>query len=202
MSKKRIDALKKVAYDLQMDFREKDDWGMIGFLKGFQLFSRGLGKKVTNILTHQDATIQMESRVFDYTYKISNGKSSKTFKQTVFFIQSKALGLPEFLLKPENFFHKIGVYFGMQDIDFHEYPEFSDQYLLKGKDEDYIRATMTDPVLKFFTVEKDWCLEGVNYFLILYQNNVLLPPGKIRKFYRKGMEIAEMLIQEKPKLKL
>lgn len=203
MSKQqRIASMKRVAYDLDTKFQEKDEWGLIGLLKGFKLFRRGMRKKVTNILHKQETMLQMETRVFDYAYTISTGKSSRTFQQTVFFVESKSLGLPEFLMKPENFFHKIGTFLGMQDIDFEEYPEFSDQYLLKGEDEDYIRATMTDPVLKFFTVEKNWTLEGVNYYLVLYQNNVLLPANRIKRFYHKGIEIADLLIREKPNLGL
>lgn len=203
MSKQqRIASMRKVAYDLDMKYQEKDEWGLLGMLKGFKLFRRGMGKKITNILYRQEALMQMETRIFDYTYKVSTGKTSRIFRQTVFFVESKALGLPEFLMKPENFFHKIGTFLGMQDIDFEEYPEFSDQYLLRGEDEDFIRATMTDSVLKYFTVEKEWCVEGVNYFLVLYQNDVLLPANRIKDLYQKGMEIANLLIKEKPSLGL
>lgn len=198
MSKRRIEAMKRVAYELDMSYQETDEWGLLGLLKDFKLFRRGLRKRITNILHRQDGLMQMDTRVFDYSYTVSTGKSSRTFRQTVFFVESKALGLPEFLMKPENFFHRIGTLLGMQDINFEEYPEFSKQYLLRGADEDFIRATMTDPVLKFFTVEKDWCVEGVNYYLILYQRGVLLPRTKIKRFYRKGMEMAELLIRENP----
>ena len=197
MSAKRRKELEKEAHKLGMSFSEKDDWGLIGFLKDFKLFRKGFGKRVTNVMHAQDDWLKMEARVFDYRYTIHSGKSSRVFRQTVFFMQSKQLGLPEFLLKPENIFHKIGQLLGMQDIDFEEYPAFSNQYLLKGDDEDYIRATMNDQVLKFFTVEKNWTLEGVNYYLLFYRNNKLLHPSQIRRFYQKGLKICEMLSQDK-----
>ena len=59
---------------------------------------------------------------------------------------------------------------------------------------------MTDEVLKYFSVEKNWSLEGVNYYLIFYQKRKLIPPHQIRHFYQKGMEIYKMLITDPPGL--
>ena len=84
--------------------------------------------------------------VFDYRFTISTGKTSVTKEQTVFFMNSKELGLPDFYMKPEHFLHKIAAFLGFEDIDFEEFPGFSDQYHLKGEDEHYIRAVMGEDV--------------------------------------------------------
>lgn len=100
-------------------------------------------------------------------------------------------------MKPETVAHRIGEWLGLQrDIDFEEQPEFSKQNWLKGEDEDYLRATMNDSVQKFFTVEKDWSLEGCNYYLIFYRNAKLLPVETIQDLYRKGIKVCEMLYLE------
>lgn len=196
MSKKRTQALEQVAFDLEMPFSPKDEWGSYELLRDFKLFQVGSRKGITNMMRKQDTMLEMDVSIFDFQYTISTGKTSHTYRQTVFFMQSKKLGLPHFWMKPENFTHRIGQWLNLsKDIDFIEYPTFSDQYWLKGKDEDYIRATMNDKVLKFFTIEKDWSLEGCNYYLIFYKNYQLLPPDTIKEFYRKGMKICEMLYQ-------
>lgn len=192
--------MSKIAFDLGMEFHQRDQWSMLSLLKGFQLFRQGRARRITNIMHQRDEFLNVETYIFDYYSVRGRGKHRKATNQTVFFIQSKSLGLPEFLMKPENFFHKIGAYLGMQDIDFEEFPVFSENYLLKGKDEDYIRATMNEEVLRFFSVEKDWSLEGVNYFLIFYQKKRLIPPQKIKHFFKKGMELHRMLIAEPPGL--
>ena len=185
--------MEQAAFEMGMEFREKDEWGLINLLKAFKLFREGHSGRITNMMKRVDGMLEMDCRIFDYRYVRGYGKYRRVRKQTVFFMHSKELGLPEFFMKPETFFHKVGEWLGMEDIDFVEFPEFSDQYRLKGDNEDFIRHTMNEKVLHFFTVEKDWNLEGVNYYLIFYRKSHLMPPGRIRLFYHKGLEIVKLL---------
>lgn len=198
MSYDRSTQFRNIALQLEMQYSAEDEWGLLNLLKDFQLFRRGHSRKITNLLYRQIGMLETEIHVFDYRYVISSNNSRRVFKQTVFFVHSKKLGLPQFLLKPENFFHKIGQLLGMQDIDFEQYPKFSDQYLLRGEDEDYIRASFPDEALQFFTIEKNWSLEGLNYYLVFYQKNRLLLPSQIVDFYRKGMHLHEILASDRP----
>lgn len=196
MSAKKNLPLQELASQLEMSYAEKEEWGLIALLKDFKLFRVGGAQKITNILSKKDEWLETETHVFDYQYTVSTGKSSVSFKQTVFFVNSKKLGLPHFWMKPETFFHKIGHFLGIKDINFEAFPQFSDQYYLKGDDEEYIRATMNEKVLHFFTIEKNWNLEGVNYFMIFYCHNTVIPPHLIKDFYKKGTKICEMLIMD------
>jgi len=181
-----------LSYELDMDWREQDEYGLLTLLKGFKLFKTGSSKKITNILRRYDLHGDSEVCIFDYSYLASDGKSR--FRQTVFFVNAKDLNLPQFLMKPENFFHKIGQYLNMvDDIDFEAFPEFSDQYLLQGNTEDYVRDTFHHELLHFFTVEKDWCMEGLNYYLIFYRKGNRVPVDQIRNFYEKGLYVYDML---------
>jgi len=51
-------------------------------------------------------------------------------------------------MEPEYFFHRIANFFGINDIDFKVYPEFPKQYLLKSKNEDRLRAQMSEEGLR------------------------------------------------------
>ncbi len=195
-SKSRTANMERVAFELGMEFSPKDEWGLRRLLLDFKLFRQGSGQRITNLLQKEDDLMESKTYIFDYQYTISTGKSSHTYHQTVFFLDSKKLGLPEFWMKPENFFHKIGDWLGFKDIDFAAFPEFSKQYHLKGKDEEAVRYAMNDQVLHYFTVEKDWCLEGQNYFMIFYKSETLLSEGQIKSFYKKGMELYGMLALE------
>jgi hypothetical protein len=191
--------LQNVALQLGMQYQAADKWGVYRLLKDFRLFRRGGRRKITNLLSQREGGLESETFIFDYRYVISSGKSSRVYKQTVFFMHSKQLGLPQFLLQPETFFHKVGQLLGMQDIDFEQYPLFSKQYLLRGEDEDYIRASLPDKALQFFTLEKGWSLEGLNYYLVFYKDNHLMLPSQIMHFYRKGMYLHEILAAEQPR---
>jgi hypothetical protein len=190
---KRKEEMERLAFELDMEYIGDEEWGMLNRLKGFNLFKRGGRKKIFNLMQRKGPFLDEQIAIFDYFFIISTGKTTKKFYTTVFFIQAKSLGLPEFMMKPENFFHKIGSFFGMQDIDFEEHPEFSNKYLLKSEDEERMRDVFHDDVLRFFTVEKNWTVEGVGYFLTLYQYDKLLSERHIKDFYKKGMQLYEYL---------
>jgi hypothetical protein len=191
----REETMQRLAAQWNMQYEPKDDWGLVKKLGDFKLFRTGGSKRITNIVKNKDAVLESAIYLFDYKYTVSTGKSSSTYKQTVFFVDSKQLGLPQFSMKPENFLHWIGDLLGFKDIDFEDYPEFSNNYFLKGEDEEYIRHALPHQFLRFFSDNKEeaWYLEGINYFLIFYQADHLVGPRELKSFYEKGLRIYQML---------
>ncbi len=193
----RTARIRNVARALQMNFVGDELFDVQELLTDFKLFDKGRNKKIYNVLHKADDWLELDLRIFDYEYTQNYGKHKKTYRQTVFFMRSRKLGMPEMLMKPETFFNKITEYLNItQDIDFEEYPKFSSQYLLQGEDEEYIRTVMTDKVLKFFTKEKGWTLETLNFFMVLYKHNRVLKPWEINRLYGKGMKLHEMFKME------
>ncbi len=192
---KRRFQMRETAQRLGMDFQETDEYGLIAMMKEFKLFKRGYGKKITNIISNKRDIEHADFRIFDYKYVIGGGNSTRAIHQTVFYVHSKKLNLPHLLLKPEGFFSRVNEYFGSQDIDFQAFPVFSKQYTLQG-DEPQVRDVMKDHILHFFTIEKDWSLEGLNYLLILYIKNQRFSPEQIEGFYQKGLEVFQLFAEE------
>ncbi|MEK7257561.1 MAG: hypothetical protein AAB316_22590 [Bacteroidota bacterium] len=196
----RTEALRSIAFNLGMEFCEKDEYGLRSLLKDFKLFDQGHSKRVYNLMEKSSGYLEEKFHIMDYKYTISANNSSKTYRQTVFFINSKRLALPQMLLKPESFFNKVGAWFGMQDIDFVEHPVFSEKYLLQGEDEARIRRSLPEEVIRFFTVEQDWCLECLGYFMILYRQDSLAAPGYVEMLYKKGLSLYEHLKSQEPEI--
>lgn len=195
---RRSTKLRKVALAAGMDFFKTDDHGMLEHLEGFALCSSGRRKEIKNIMVKFDPELGFDMRIFDYRYVVGGGNSTRSVKQTVFYLYSENLNLPGFLMKPETFFQQIGNFLGLsKDINFEEYPEFSKQYFLKGDAEDSIRSKFNDDLLHFFTIEKNWSLEGRNYFMLFYQKGKIQKPETIRDFYQKGLLIYKMLVNQK-----
>ena len=195
---KRRNEMRKVAEALNMDYYEQGKYGLVDYLSEFKLFSNGHSKSIKNLLIHVDGEYGNDIRIFDYTFVIGGGKSTQVHKQTVFYIHSPKLDIPQFLLKPEHFFHKVGFFLGQkEDINFEFYPEFSKQYLLKGEQEPDVRNTFNDDILHFFTVEKNWSLEGRNNTLIFYRKSKRQKPEVIKDFYNKGILVFKMFLNEK-----
>ena len=195
---RRSHSLEQVAYKLGLSWVGDDTDRTLPFLRDFQLL-RGHSKKIKHLMEERDGLLETDIRIFDYQHVISAGNSHKKENQTVFFVQSQNLGLPELYLRPEHFLHKVGEYLNLtRDIDFEAHPDFSRQYRLTGKDEDFIRASFNEHVLHFFTFNKKWSFEGVNYYFILYRRNKLIPPGEIERFYQMGKHLMHMLKSEFP----
>ena len=176
-----------------MEYSPSDDWGTLSLLKDFKLFKIGGRKKIRHLMISGIDYNNTRTSIFDYHFTISTGKSSHTYKQTVFFVQSKDLGLPQFYMRPEVFLDKAARLLGKEDIDFVSHEIFSDKYHLTGSDESLIRSTFTPDVLHHFTFNHGWSLEGLNYFLIIYRKKHLMPPDEIKSFYQMCQKVLEML---------
>ncbi len=190
--KARKQKMLSVSTELELDFMEKQDFGMHQQLGEFKLFQVGGSRKVSNVLSAPG--LGFENHLFDYKYVISTGNSTKVFNQTVFFINSKELSLPQFYQKPESIFTKLLSILGFDDIDFYNHETYSDLYHLKGEYEEVIRYYFSKEVLDLLTSQKEMYLEGMNYYLILYQRNKLCPPEQIRSFRNFGLMLHKLLL--------
>ena len=204
-SEQRTKEFKRISEQLGMTFsarvkgRAKDQ-----ATPQLPLFREGRSRVVTNML-HGDSELlgfaeEFEVRIFAYEFTVGSGKSRHTSMQSVICFQSPQLNLPKFQLCPEEWHHKIGSKLGYQDIDFESHPtavEFSNKYLLRGEDEQKIRALFTDTVLTFFSVDRDkvW-LEGSGDQLISYRWCQLIEPEDIPAFMKEGFEVFRLFAQK------
>ena len=136
---------------------------------------------------------EFEVRIFAYGF--AQQQQDQHVMQSVICFQSPQLNLPKFQLCPEFFFNKLwgGRFTG--DIDFESHPtavEFSKKYLLRGKDEQKIRALFTDEVLAFFAGQDKICVEGFSSHLCFYRARKLIEPEDIPAFMKEGFEVFRL----------
>lgn len=184
---KRTADLQGVAGQLALPFYPQGDPTLVTALAQFQLFSQGHARKTNNMLHGQ--TDDVELGIFDYKYTVGGGKSSSTCRQSVVAFRSPLLRLPDFVLRPESVFHRIGKVFGYQDIDFESHPGFSQAFILRGSDELRIREFFSAEVLSFFEGIPGISVEGGGDRLIFYRSRVRVEPVKIRSFMDEGFKI-------------
>jgi hypothetical protein len=173
--KRRTEQLGQLADAMGFDFEAVADGSLVAAMDGLPLFGKGHSKKARNVLYKR---VRGSDVVFlDYQYTIGSGKNRRTVKQTAaVFSQHARSDLPSFEMRPEGFFHKIGTYFGYQDIDFETHEKFSRDYLLRGPDEAAIRAAFTPHVLDFFESEHvRWCVEAGSNRIAIYRDRRLSP---------------------------
>jgi Asp-tRNA(Asn)/Glu-tRNA(Gln) amidotransferase C subunit len=187
--KLRIDQIKKIANLLKLSFSDEGNQSIIKGLSEFHLFSQGSSKEITNMI-HGNYRNQ-EFALFDYKYVVEGSEGSSSYKQSVIWFHSENLCLPNFALRPENLFHKIGGVLGYQDIDFESHPKFSKTFLLRGNDEAKIRDIFKNEVLNFFESLEEISVEGGDNQLILYRHQVRIAPEELEQFMDEGFQVFE-----------
>jgi hypothetical protein len=189
-SGKRAEAFRKLAQTMNFTFSPKGDRTLLGPMGEFSLFSKGQYRRISNVLTGKFNDIQVT--IFDYQYTTGSGDSSHIWKQTVLAMESGKLEMPNFILRPEGLFDKIGDVFGRKDIDFEIYPKFSKQYFLRGNDEESVRNIFTDSAIQYYEQHPGLCTEGEGDRFIFYHGSRVVPVDQIQNFMQQGYELFEL----------
>lgn len=193
-AKKRTAALEQIARTRGYDFTSKSETDAPPSGSELMLFSAGHSRSINNIL--HKSSVDREEWIFDYTYTTGHGKNRSVHRQTVFMFYSGRLRLTKFVLKPEHFFHKIGQIFGYQDIDLEFFPEFSNKFLLRGKDEESIRKLFDQQVVSCFEQQKNICAEGFENTLIVYWHKNRIKPDMVFERYHEAIRIHGAFVQK------
>ena len=197
----RLKKLKDFAEQMGMEFSMKGDSALRESLSLFDLFKES---QIANVLHGDSEQLgygeEFKVRILECSYVVASGEhSTKTIVQTVIYFRSPQLSLPRFGVRPEEWHHKLRSKLGYQDIDFESHPtavEFSKKYLLRGKDEQKIRALFTDEVLAFFAGQDKLCVEGFSSHLCFYRAEKLIEPEDIPAFMKEGFEVFRLFTQE------
>jgi len=192
--KERAEQLGAVASRLGFEFSPESQPQLVEHLAHFHLFSQGYAKKARNVMSGHAGDVKV--LVFDYKYSTGGGKSSQTREQTVILFESDRLHLPAFSLRPEGFWDEVAGLFGRQDIEFEANPEFSSAYLLRGQDEDRVRAIFSEPVVAYYTRHPGLCVEGEGKEIVYYHKGSRLQPEQIPGFFQEGLDVLDLWIHK------
>jgi len=178
-------------------FQEQDMLGLARQLQKFDLFHRersGWGRKgkISNVMRGKVGDTDVY--LFDYTYVISTGKSARIVAQTVFFADDKKWDLPDFCLKPENWWHKLMTALNVdKDINFQEHPDFSEKFRLTGELDDLIRSKFGPELREFLSARPPAHLEGCNYYMIAYKPGKRVKQEDAQDFFDHCCRLTELL---------
>ncbi len=191
--KKRRENLLAVAEEMGLVYLPDGDPGLFNQLSGSKLFSSGRAKKLRNLI--QGDTDEVKIAIFDYQYTTGSGKHQHTHHQSVACLQSPKLSMPDFSMRPEGMFDKIGGMMGFQDIDFDSHPDFSRMFVLKSSNEGGIRQFFTPPVLEFFEKHKGISVEGDNGTMFFYRSGRRVKPDQIRELLEQAYEVYGIMVE-------
>ena len=194
--KARTEQFQAVSDQLGLQFHPQGDPEVQNSIGHLRLFNQGHSRKTKNMICGQTEDIDLA--IFGYRYTTGGGKNQQTHQQTVISFLSPHLSLPEFELRPENLFHKIGQAFGYEDVNFDSHPLFSKRYLLRGPNEAAVRDFFTPELIEFFEGQAGVSVEASNNRLIYYRSRKRIKPAEVRSFMEEGFRIYGLLEQPLP----
>ena len=166
MGRRRRERLRVLADQLNLSFDPAGGGVLEREFARFHLFQQGRSRRAHNLL--YGGAAEREVLIFDYEYLVGGGKSQHTYRQSVIALPLGRATLPDFEVRPENIFDKIGAAFGYQDIDFPERPGFSSRYLVRGKDEEAVRTLFDGRRIEAFESVRGVSVEGGGAWIVVY----------------------------------
>lgn len=135
--------------------------------------------------------------IFDYGYRIGNGKSSRYYTQTVFAFHTPRLNLPYFALYPKpgfSIFSRPGSNYNA--LDFTSYPKFSGFYRLDGNDESTVRQLFRPPLIDIFEQLPDVNVDGGQDYLFVYKTGHQVDVRQLRESIDQAIRIYGLFTAE------
>ncbi len=193
LDRKRTAKLAAAAQALGLTFRAKATAEDKTLSQGSTIATMGHSRALRNVieLPESDGT---QMTLFDYSYIVGHGKTSRTHNQTVTRIASTRLNLTAFDLRPESILAKIAQTLGYKDIDIEGWPNFSKKYLLRGPDDAAIRQLFTAPILQYCEESRGLWISGVGQFLWFHRDNVRPKPENLAAFVESARQTAALFL--------
>lgn len=100
--------------------------------------------------------------------------SEQSHKMSVLLVYGVETYIPDFTLGREHLLAKLIQSVGYGDIDFDDYPEFSEAYLLKGEKENEIRSLFSNELIDFLEKNQGFNIESRNNNILIYKDKALM----------------------------
>ena len=201
----RRQAMQDLAHRLSMTYSGEDESGLLAQLKDFKLFNRErrwLGRKGRIRHVVRGKVEDTDLYMFDYSYLVSSGKSSRWITQTIFFANNKNWYLPNFKLQPETWWQKALAMFDKSDINFPENPEFSGRFWLTSEFESLTRKAFHPDIQQFLLERPPAHLEGNNFYLLAYKPRKALNADEAEVFFGHCCQLVSLLKKKEGQLEL
>lgn len=192
--KQRVKDFETSAVDMGLNFLPGGDDALLSRLQLFKLFSQGRARTMRNLVHGDSGEVQIA--IFDYQYTTGSGKQTQTHRQSVAVLQSPQINCPDFSMRPENFFDKIGSALGFQDIDFEDHPAFSKMFVLQGSNEAAIRAFMKKTLLDYFTSKPGISVEAQAGMMFFYRPGKRTKPAELKDLLADAYEAFGYLVDQ------
>lgn len=201
---KRRQSLGRVAHDLGFSYTAGQHRLPLSLDQaGFYLFTQG-HPQISNRMDGERGGCLVSLFGFDY-HAAKGEEGSRGFiladvgqvenrMQTVVWLQRPEHVLPDFDLSPtRHVIRRIAGTNGMHLIGFDGQIDFSDRYLLYGRDEAAVRRVFTPQVLTAFAADPGWFVEGRGDQWLVYRLSYRVAPAEVSAYLDRAIALIDRL---------
>lgn len=178
---RRSNALRNVAAKLQLRFETGGEAALVDELASFPVISGWYVKRVRNVM--MGSMQGAELTLFEFSGRRS--RQSERYSAVARF-RLPQLQLPAFTLQHEQLHQK---FFNFPDIDFPEFPEFSERFLLAGTDEAAIRQLFDHELITMLQSKDGITVEADGDQLIFYREGYRPKPAAVSAFLNEAAAV-------------
>jgi MFS superfamily sulfate permease-like transporter len=142
----------------------------------------------------------ISGKISDHHYHLSDlsivrgGEfKAQIYHVSVLSISNLHMGIPIFTMEKEVLMDKIMEKAFINDIDFKEFPAFSNKYTLKGINEAQIRRFFTKDVIEYFENNDIYSIESLGAELLIYKSNRVASVEELRQLVDFGRGLVEVI---------
>lgn len=189
---KRVEALQHFAKHQSFKFRRKVNPDLLPIeVQRLDLFlqNRKKTRTIKGFLHKQETKPNILGQIFDYGIE---GTSSRT---TVYLMQSKQLDLPRFKIEPKSHLSRLNIFTGKSewsDVD----KAFGSNFEVTSEDLNTMRMLITIQFAEVANELKDYTIEGIEDYLLIYQHKHQEDIIKMDNIYGLALELADIILHD------
>jgi hypothetical protein len=154
-------------------FTAEKDRGIADRFDGFELFRKGSNRYAYNISSGNVSGRERSAYAFDYHYETvtvnHKGQAQTQHHNLSAIVISTGLRLRQLHIRDENFFDKVGEFFGLDDIDF-ELAEFNDTFHVRAPDRRWAFDVLHQKAMEFMLASPRFTMEFNDGRVLVYRN--------------------------------
>ena len=187
--------LQNIANEKDYQYTHQVNWNTT-YLKNFHFFEIRPIERKSNCLNGTFKDLGVSWEIADVTFNEGAAFTAETFNTTLMVLKLNNK-IPIFTMEKEGVIEKIFdrmmAFTGYKDIDFEMYPDFSNKFLITGKDESEIQSFFTPEIIRFFENHQIYHLESNGEALVIFDKIKLARTDETIAFIDYGQELASIL---------
>ena len=190
--------LKQLAIDNGWVYKEEAEWNT-SYLQNFTFFDSRPIEYKANLISGEYPNNKIKWESSDLTFEEGALMATEVYRTTVEVIHMPG-SIPKFVLEREEMFDKIFArvlpFSHHQDINFPEYPVFSNKFVLQAADEVAIKEFLSSELIRFLEREEIYHIESNGEALLVFRSLRVARSTDIEQMVKFSEQLVNTILNE------